>query len=95
MKYYLHIANPGIHRTEASTSTRTSRTAQIGQGFFTVSPSELTQASYPEPSIASSANEDMRMESIASGDRYFQHIIQYIPGRWPVISSMSSANLKI
>jgi len=34
------------------------------------------------------------MDSMAAGERYFQQMSQYRPGREPVISSTSSANLK-
>lgn len=87
------MATPGIHSTEASIMKSTSTTAQAGQGFFTVSPSDRIQASYPEPSVAIWMKEETRMAIMASGERYFQQISQYMPGRWPVISSMSSANL--
>lgn len=39
-------------------------------------------------------NEAIRIVNIASGLMYFQHNIQYVCGRLPVISSMSSANLR-
>lgn len=89
------MAAPGIQSTEARINTVMSNIAHIGHECRTVNPLDGTQASYPDPSTAISTKLATRIEIIAKGDKYFQQINQYKPGRWPVINSMSSANLEV
>lgn len=91
---YLQIATAGIHITEAITSNAARTTAHTGHSLRSVTPFNEIQASYPDPSVTISAILATRIDIIAKGDRYFQQINQYNPGRVPTIISMSSANLK-
>ncbi|CAB0007919.1 unnamed protein product, partial [Nesidiocoris tenuis] len=92
---YLQTATIGIHMTDREMRTIIRTIDQAGHSFITVSPVSAIQAGYRLPSKISSAKLAISIIVMAAGDRYFQQMSQYSPGRLPVISSMSSANLKL
>lgn len=91
---HLQIATKGIQMTAIPTSKQMRSTAQKGHSFISVCPLLAIQAGYPLPWTTKSTKLAVSINSIARGERYFQQTIQYKPGRLPVISSISSANLK-
>lgn len=74
--FYLQIAIPGIHNMDAKINIIISTTAHAGHSCLSVSPVEATQAWYPDPPTAISTKLAISMDSIASGDKYFQHTSQ-------------------
>lgn len=90
---YLVMATIGIHSTETSMRNTANTMHQWGHSKGSVTPLMAFHAGYLLPSDASSMKEAINIVIMAIGDTYFQHTIQYMLGREPVISSMSSANL--
>lgn len=90
---YLVMATIGIHRTETSMRNTANTIHQWGHSNGSVTPLSAFHAGYRLPSDASSMKEAINIVIMAIGDTYFQQTIQYMLGREPVISSMSSANL--
>lgn len=89
----LVIATIGIHSTETSIRNTANTIHQWGHSKGSVTPLIAFHAGYLLPSDASSMKDAIKIVIMAIGDTYFQQTIQYMFGREPVISSMSSANL--